>query len=169
MHSRNDRSAGSFARAAENRTNCPQMDALSDVLRVVRLTGGVFLDAEFTAPWCVTAKVVPEDCRPFLADPAHVIAYHYVVAARLFLQVEDDPPTQVRAGEIVLLPRNHAHRLGSSLTLRPVSADHLIRPSSEGGLARISYGGVASPRISCAAFSEARPITIRSLRRCRRC
>src|SRR5512132_1438139 len=94
------------------------MDALSDVLRVVRLTGGVFLDAEFTAPWCVTAKVAPEDCRPFLADPAHVIAYHYVVAGRLFLQVEDDPPTQVRAGEIVLLPRNHAHRLGSSLTLR---------------------------------------------------
>jgi hypothetical protein len=29
------------------------MDALSDVLRVVRLKGGVFLHAEFTAPWCV--------------------------------------------------------------------------------------------------------------------
>lgn len=132
------------------------MDALSDVLRVVRLTGGVFLDAEFTAPWCVTAKVVPEDCRPFLADPAHVIAYHYVVAGRLFLQVEDDPPTQVRAGEIVLLPRNHAHRLGSSLTLRPVSADHLIRPSSEGGLARISYGGGGEPtHIVCGFLGSA--------------
>jgi hypothetical protein len=29
------------------------MDALSDVLRVVRLDGGVFLRAEFTAPWCI--------------------------------------------------------------------------------------------------------------------
>jgi hypothetical protein len=31
-------------------------DALSDLLRVVRLSGGVFLDAEFTAPWCVAAQ-----------------------------------------------------------------------------------------------------------------
>ena len=31
------------------------MDALSDVLRVVRLKGGVFLHAEFTAPWCILA------------------------------------------------------------------------------------------------------------------
>src|SRR5512132_837857 len=145
------------------------MDALSDVLRVVRLTGGVFLDAEFTAPWCVTAKVAPEDCRPFLADPAPVIAYPYVVAGRLFLQVEDAPPTQVRAGEIVLLPRNHAHRLGSSLTLR-----QSVPPTSSGLRAKAdslasATVAVASPRISCAAFSEARPITIRSLRRCRRC
>jgi hypothetical protein len=121
------------------------MDALSDVLRVVKLTGGVFLDAEFTSPWCVTAKVGPEDCRPFLANPAHVIAYHYVVAGHLLLQVEDDAPAEVQAGEIVLLPRNDAHRLGSSLTVRPVSADHLIQPSSDGGLARISYGGGGEP------------------------
>ena len=29
------------------------MDALSDVLRAAQLSGGVFLQAEFTAPWCV--------------------------------------------------------------------------------------------------------------------
>ena len=29
------------------------MDALSDVLRVANLTGGVFLHAEFRAPWCI--------------------------------------------------------------------------------------------------------------------
>jgi hypothetical protein len=28
-------------------------DPLSEVLRSVRLTGGIFLDAQFTAPWCV--------------------------------------------------------------------------------------------------------------------
>jgi hypothetical protein len=31
-------------------------DPLSEVLRAVRLTGGVFLDAQFTAPWCVLSK-----------------------------------------------------------------------------------------------------------------
>ncbi|TIP78205.1 MAG: AraC family transcriptional regulator, partial [Mesorhizobium sp.] len=29
------------------------MDALLDIVRAMRLTGGVFLEAEFTAPWCI--------------------------------------------------------------------------------------------------------------------
>ena len=28
------------------------MDALSETLRVVRLTGAIFINARFTAPWC---------------------------------------------------------------------------------------------------------------------
>jgi len=35
------------------------MDALSDVLRVVRLKGGVFLNAEFSAPRCISMQVAP--------------------------------------------------------------------------------------------------------------
>ena len=121
------------------------MDALSDVLQAVRLSGGVFLDAEFTAPWCVTAKVGPEDCRPFLAAPTHVIAYHYVVAGRLLLQVEGRLPVEVRAGEIVLLPRNDEHRIGSACNLRPIDADHLVQLPTDGGLSRIVYGGGGEP------------------------
>ena len=37
---------------------------LSDVLRVAHLTGGVFLHAEFFAPWCMAARVAPEHCAP---------------------------------------------------------------------------------------------------------
>ena len=33
------------------------MDAFSDVLRVIRLAGGVFLEAEFTAPWCINGQI----------------------------------------------------------------------------------------------------------------
>jgi hypothetical protein len=40
------------------------MDALSDVLRAVQLTGGVFLHAEFFAPWCIAARVSPDHCAP---------------------------------------------------------------------------------------------------------
>ena len=36
------------------------MDALSDVLRVAQLTGGVFLHAEFFEPWCIAARVPRE-------------------------------------------------------------------------------------------------------------
>ena len=45
------------------------MDALSDVLRFLRLTGGVFLDAEFSAPWCVISQIRPEDWAPSCQRP----------------------------------------------------------------------------------------------------
>lgn len=117
------------------------MDALNDMLRSMRLSGGIFLDAEFTAPWCVIAKVGPEDCSPFVPQPRTIIAYHYVTVGRLLLQVGDQPPMSVEAGEIVVLPRNEEHRLGSSLKIRPVNADRLIQPAADGGLARIAHGG----------------------------
>jgi AraC-like DNA-binding protein len=117
------------------------MDAILDMLRAMRLTGGIFLDAEFTAPWCVTAKVGPEDCTPFTPEPRHIIAYHYVTDGTFLLKVDDQAPIPVGAGEIVVLPRNNHHVLGSALNLRPVSAEHLIRPNPHGGLAQIVHGG----------------------------
>ena len=64
------------------------MDALSDVLRVANLTGGVFLHAEFYAPWCLAARVGPEHCAPFLGPTPHLIPYHYVVEGELHIRVE---------------------------------------------------------------------------------
>ena len=55
------------------------MDALSDVLRIVSLKGGVFLDAEFSAPWCIKSQIGPEDCHPFIPEATQILAYHYVV------------------------------------------------------------------------------------------
>lgn len=120
------------------------MDPMLDILRATRLSGGIFLDAEFTAPWCVTAQIGPEDCRPFVPEPLNIIAYHYVSSGSLQLQVDDEPPVTVRGGEIILLPRNSAHRLGSDVTLQGVSADGLILPAADGGLARIVHGGAGA-------------------------
>lgn len=126
------------------------MDALLDMLRAMRLTGGLFLDAEFTAPWCISAKVGPEDCSPFTPEPRHIIAYHYVTAGRGLVTVGDRPPVPVEGGEIVVLPRNDDHVLASAANLRPTSADQLIQPGPEGGLARIVHGGGGEPtRILC--------------------
>ena len=59
------------------------MDALSDVLRVTHLTGGVFLHAEFFAPWCIAARVSPEHCALALGPASDLIIYHYVVEGDL--------------------------------------------------------------------------------------
>jgi AraC-like DNA-binding protein len=117
------------------------VEPILDVLRTMRLSGGIFLDAEFTAPWCISARVGPEDCIPFTPEPRHIIAYHYVTTGRCLLKVGDQRPVKVECGEIVVLPRNDEHVIASASNLRPVSADHLIQPGAEGGLAKIVYGG----------------------------
>ena len=117
------------------------MDALSDVMSAVRLTSSAFLDARFTAPWCVASQIGPEDCTPFGPTPALVIAYHYLIAGRLFLQLDGESPIEVGAGEIILLPRNDRHALGSAPRLRPALIDHLIQPPDGTRPAMLQLGG----------------------------
>jgi AraC-like DNA-binding protein len=118
------------------------MDALSDVLRVVRLTGGVFLDARFTAPWALAGNVRPEEMRLFLASPSsQVIGFHYIVAGRMVAHVLGGEPVELGPGEIVLLPRNDLHVLGSAFGLTPQPASDVVMPDPGAGIWRVTYGG----------------------------
>ncbi len=117
------------------------LDALSDVLRVIRLSGGVFLEAEFTAPWCINGRISAHDCKPFLAAPRHIIATHFVAAGNMQLRIDGGANIEVRAGELILLPRNDAHTFGSDLGIVPMLAKDVIKPPDIGGIARIKYGG----------------------------
>jgi AraC-like DNA-binding protein len=121
------------------------MDPLSDVLRSLRLTGGVFLDASFTAPWAVLANIPPEIWKPYLSAPTQMIAYHVVVEGRLLLSIDNEAPLEVGAGEIVLVPRNDWHTLASANGLRPVNGSDLIVPSEHDGLFLIRHGGGGAP------------------------
>jgi AraC-like DNA-binding protein len=126
------------------------MDALSDVLRVVGLTGGVFLDAEFTAPWRVMGQVASETCRPFMAPPAQVVAFHYVVEGALEIRIGDGPALTVATGEAVMMPRNDLHEFGAGERVAAVSVDQLIQPTDTLGLATIVHGGGgARTRLVC--------------------
>jgi AraC-like DNA-binding protein len=116
-------------------------DPLSDVLRSVRLTGGFFLEAHFTAPWCVAVRIGREDCQPFLADLMQVIGYHVVLEGRMLVRLEGEPPLELRAGEIVVFPRSEIHTLASGSGVAPVGAASLIQQSPEGGLLQIKHGG----------------------------
>ena len=119
------------------------MDALSDVLRVANLTGGVFLHAEFFAPWCIATRVSPEHCAPAIGPATHLIVYHYVVEGDFLIRVEAEGGASLRleAGELVLVPRNDLHLMGSDLNLPPVPGNEVISRPKDGGLFSIHHGG----------------------------
>ncbi len=128
------------------------MDALSGVLRVANLTGGVFLHAEFFAPWCIASQLTPEDCAPLLAPASHLILYHYVVEGEVHVRIEDNVAETliIGPGEVVLLARNNRHLLGSDLSLPPVDSHAVIQAPEDGGLFTIRHGGNGSrTRLIC--------------------
>lgn len=137
----------------------PTADAPTALLRGMRLTGGVFLEAAFTSPWCVISHVAPEDCAGYLPLPHHIIAYHYVCAGELAVRVEGDGPVTVRAGEIVILPRNDPHRMGSDLHMAPLDVNDLFEPGEGRDPGRMVYGTAASAdtRFFCGFLSHNQP------------
>lgn len=127
-----------------------KLDTALEMLRSMRLAGGIFLEARFRAPWAISAKVGPEDCAAFAMTPRHIIAYHYVAEGNCLIKVEGEPPIALGCGDLVVLPRNDHHVLSTDLTLRPVRADDLILAGSDGALARIDHGGDGeAARIYC--------------------
>ena len=130
------------------------MDPLSDVLRVARLSGGVFLNAEFSAPWCMAAKATPGLCAPYLNDSDHIVLYHYVVEGTLGVRVGEAPPLYAHAREIILLPHNDVHLLGGDLNLPPTPGWKIITPAVNNGLATIHHGDGGEPtRLVCGFLS----------------
>src|SRR5258708_3170995 len=117
------------------------MDALSDILRVARLSGGVFFNAEFSAPWSIAAQMAPELCAPFLRPAHHPIPYHYVVDGEMQVALPNQQSQRLRSGEVVLFPRNDFHLIGSDVSLSPVSAAAVILAGGNRIVQTVRHGG----------------------------
>lgn len=120
-------------------------DPLTSIVESFDLTGAVFLQADFTAPWAITSHVTEEDCRPFMPIPRQVVAYHLVTEGEAIVSLDTGygykTHHRARAGDVIFLPSNALHVLASSPGCRPLSGDELILGDGEEGLARIVHGG----------------------------
>jgi len=97
------------------------MDALSDVLRVIQLTGAVHLDGCFSAPWCVIGQADSALCSAYLPPSENVVSFHLVTEGRCWAMLPGDPAStlQVEAGDVIVVPQGETHVLGSSIDLLP--------------------------------------------------
>jgi AraC family transcriptional regulator, alkane utilization regulator len=131
------------------------MDALSDVLRVVRLSGAVYLNGEFTTPWCLFGQADAALCAAFLPGSERVISYHLITEGSCSARLASDPASaiQLNAGELLVVPQGEAHIFGSTLDLSPAQAGPLLVTQLEtapGQVMKLSYGGGGAPtRVVC--------------------
>ena len=104
-----------FADRPKNR-----MDAFSQILSGVQLTGAVFFRAEFSAPWGLTTPVAKAMAfAAGLGEERLVVLYHLVVDGGAVVELLDGQQTELNPGDIVVFPHGHSHHMSSGPGQRP--------------------------------------------------
>ena len=129
------------------------IDALSDVLRTVRLTGATFFDVVGKAPW-VAEQLPREMVLPLILPGAeHLIAYHVVTEGRCYATAVGGEPIAIEAGEVIVFTHGDPHTMSSAPGMRadPVSSDALDAATADQLPFVVNYGseGPASVKLVC--------------------
>lgn len=141
----------------------------------VRLEGAVFLNAEFTAPWCMRGRYGLATARERLPGAEHVVLFHFLTAGACKVRLVDGAEMlDVAAGDLVLFPQDDRHLMGSDLHLAPVETESLLaanatgdsefiqlRHGGGGAMTRFVCGYLACSRSVCRPLLEALPRVLR--------
>ena len=116
-------------------------DPLSSVLGMIRLSGAVFLDNHFTAPWAVLSSVTPQDYAPYHLNPRQLVGYHLIVEGSAYVALPDSEPVIAKAGDAIIIPRNDPHVMASALDVPLMTVPDSSLPRRDGGVQRCVMGG----------------------------
>ena len=107
------------------------MDALSDVLRAVRLTGAIFFDVRASEPWVAETPPGRAIVEAMFPGSEHLISYHVITRGDCWASVPGEPPVRLSAGDIIVLPHGDTHVLSSTPGLRRTPDMALYRLPSD--------------------------------------
>jgi AraC-like DNA-binding protein len=110
------------------------MDALSDVLKAVRLTGAVFFDVHASDPWVAESPAGTSIVGSIFPGADHLMSYHVVTRGTCWGGTFDEPALELSAGDIILFPHGDAHAMSSAPGLRGTPDLALFRRPSDGQL-----------------------------------
>ena len=140
------------------------MDALSEILRGIRLTGSAFIDAELSAPWSVQTPTVADLAKRLAPHAGRIIPYHLIFEGACTVRVGAEPPLVVEAPEVVCFPHGDVHRLASDAELEPepITTQGLIALTRADEISRVSYGGGGGKtKLVCGFFTCDRALSDR--------
>jgi len=135
-------------------------DALSEVLRAVRLTGAVFFAVDASAPWVAETPAAREIGPHIMPGVGHVIEYHVITGGSCWGGIVDETPVRLETGDIVVFPQGDAHVLSSAPGMRGNPGD-FPREACAAGLPiaiKKDGGGPEGAQVICGFLGcDARP------------
>ena len=94
-------------------------DALTAILRRLRLRAGIFVHARYCAPWSVDTS--GQRMAPF----------HLIQEGSCWLHMADAEPRELSPGDLVVFPRDGAHVLSSSDDAPDPASVNRVRPAQD--------------------------------------
>ena len=128
------------------------MDALSEALNAVRMTGAIFFNADFTAPWGFASPHAQTIAHILAPGSERLVLYHLVTEGEALFRMEGAEDLHVAAGDIVVFPHGDPHTMsnGSPSTLLDSAALGKLL-SADLRMAQYGGGGAAT-RFVCGYF-----------------
>jgi AraC-like DNA-binding protein len=128
-------------------------DALSDVLKTVRLTGAAFFDVTARSPWVAEQPHREEVLPKIMPGAGHLIAYHVITEGRAYTSLVGGEPVEMEGGDVVVITRGDPHVVSSHPGMRaaPVPSGALDGITQSQLPCRVSYGteGEITARFVC--------------------
>ena len=107
------------------------MDVLSDVLRVVRLSGAVFFTADFSSPWAIESPMPDMLVSAVMPDAECIVLFHILVEGSCEVACEGHPVTTMESGDVVVFPRGDQHTMRSHGTAHATPLASIFAPGGQ--------------------------------------
>lgn len=124
---------------------------LSEALRMVRLTGAVYLRGEFTAPWGYETPSSEDLVRALRPAAEHLVILHAVIEGACEVRIANGPSVHAQEGEFVILPYGDQHSMVSPGNAHSIPIADLLPdpPWPDMLVAQAGLGGGSRTRVLC--------------------
>ena len=85
------------------------MDVLPDVLRVVRLSGAIHFNAEFTRPWAVMTSPPDLLAARLMPGAESITLFHLATSGCRWITCGKLAPIKIETGDVMVFPRGDQH------------------------------------------------------------
>jgi AraC family transcriptional regulator, alkane utilization regulator len=140
------------------------MGFVSDLLRPVRLSGGVFFRAEFSAPFCVESPTCEHIADILGLGSRRVVPFHIVNRGSCEARIAGRDPIPLVADDVVVFFHGGTHVVASPGATRKVSIEPLLPPPPyHGRIQGINHGGGGAVTAMMCGFLHHDPIVFNPL------
>jgi AraC-like DNA-binding protein len=117
------------------------MDILSDVLRVVRLSGAVFFTAEFSSPWALDSPNPKLLASVVMPDAECVVLFHILTEGECFILCDNHSPVKMEAGDVIIFPHGEPHTMCSHPEAKATPMNAVFSQGSPDATPEVAFGG----------------------------